>query len=81
MQSRAGDRRRKLIIDWLGFLLCDTIAPDESYIIFAGTGLPESRGAYDLYVSFRRDGVWDKTDEPGRQDQFGGLGFLTESFA
>jgi Tol biopolymer transport system component len=34
------------------------IAPDESYIIFAGTGLPESRGAYDLYVSFRRDGAW-----------------------
>jgi Tol biopolymer transport system component len=36
------------------------IAPDESYIIFAGTGLPESRGAYDLYVSFRRDGAWTK---------------------
>jgi Tol biopolymer transport system component len=36
------------------------IAPDESYIIFAGTGLPESRGAYDLYVSFRRDGEWTK---------------------
>jgi len=36
------------------------IAPDESYIIFAGTGLPESRGAYDLYVSFRRDGAWRK---------------------
>ena len=27
------------------------IAPDESYMILAGTGLPESRGAYDLYVS------------------------------
>jgi hypothetical protein len=36
------------------------IAPDESYIIFAGTGLPESRGAYDIYVSFRRDGAWTK---------------------
>jgi Tol biopolymer transport system component len=36
------------------------IAPDESYIIFAGIGLPGSRGAYDLYVSFRRDGVWTK---------------------
>ena len=36
------------------------IAPDESYIIFAGTGLPESCGAYDLYVSFRRDGAWTK---------------------
>ena len=29
---------------------------------------------------FRRDGVVDKTDEPGRQDQFGGLRFLTENF-
>ena len=36
------------------------IAPDESYIIFAGTGLPESRGAYDLYVSFRRGAAWTK---------------------
>jgi Tol biopolymer transport system component len=36
------------------------IALDESYIIFAGTGLPESRGAYDIYVSFRRDGAWTK---------------------
>jgi Tol biopolymer transport system component len=36
------------------------IAPDESYIIFAGTGLPESRGAYDLYISFRRDNAWTK---------------------
>lgn len=36
------------------------IAPDESYIIFAGTGLPQSRGAYDLYVSFRRDGSWTR---------------------
>lgn len=36
------------------------IAPDESYIIFAGIGLPESRGAYDIYVSFRRDGAWTK---------------------
>ena len=41
------------------------IAPDESYIIFAGTGLPESRGAYDLYVSFRRDGVWTKPTNLG----------------
>lgn len=41
------------------------IAPDESYIIFAGTGLPETRGAYDLYVSFRRDGVWTKPTNLG----------------
>jgi Tol biopolymer transport system component len=43
------------------------IAPDESYIIFAGTGLPESRGAYDLYVSFRRDGVWTKPTNLGNR--------------
>ena len=41
------------------------IAPDESYIIFAGTGLPESRGAYDLYMSFRRDGGWTKPTNLG----------------
>jgi Tol biopolymer transport system component len=41
------------------------IAPDESYIIFAGTGLPESRGAYDLYVSFRRDNGWTKPENLG----------------
>src|SRR6185436_12085740 len=36
------------------------VAPDESYIIFSGTSLPESRGAYDLYVSLHRDGAWTK---------------------
>ena len=41
------------------------IAPDESYIIFAGTGLPESRGAYDLYVSFRRENGWMKPTNLG----------------
>lgn len=43
------------------------IAPDESYIIFAGTSLPESRGAYDLYVSFQRDGAWTKPRNLGDQ--------------
>ena len=56
------------------------IAPDESYIIFAGTGLPESHGAYDLYVSFRARKRLDQTGEPWRHDQFSGLGFLPESF-
>ena len=36
------------------------IAPDESYLIFAGTGLPESKGAYDLYVSLRQNGTWTR---------------------
>lgn len=34
------------------------IAPDESYLIFAGNGRPDSFGAYDLYVSYRRNGEW-----------------------
>src|SRR5882724_5958976 len=34
------------------------IAPDESYLIFAALGLPDSNGIYDLYISFRRDGAW-----------------------
>lgn len=41
------------------------VAPDESYIIFAGTGLPESKGAYDLYISFRRDNTWSKPENLG----------------
>ena len=36
------------------------IAPDESYLIFAALGLPDSNGIYDLYISFRRDGAWTK---------------------
>lgn len=34
------------------------VAPDESFLIFASNGRPDTRGAYDLYVSFRRDGRW-----------------------
>src|SRR4029453_13739856 len=41
------------------------IAPDESYLIFAGTGLPESKGAYDLYVSLRRTGTWTRRRHMG----------------
>jgi Tol biopolymer transport system component len=36
------------------------IAADESYLIFAAIGLPDSKGIYDLYISFRRDGAWTK---------------------
>ena len=36
------------------------IAPDESYLIFAALGLPDSKGIYDLYISFRQDGAWTK---------------------
>jgi hypothetical protein len=34
------------------------IAPDESYLIFSGAARADSVGGYDLYVSVRRDGVW-----------------------
>lgn len=34
------------------------IAPDESLLIFASRGRPDTRGSYDLYVSFQRDGRW-----------------------
>ena len=57
------------------------IAPDQSYIIFAGTGLPESRGAYDLSVSFRRDSVWTKPTNLGDKINSVGWDFSTESFA
>jgi Tol biopolymer transport system component len=36
------------------------IAPDESYLILAALGLPDSKGIYDLYISFRQDGAWTK---------------------
>jgi len=34
------------------------IAPDESYLIFAAAGRPDGHGAFDLYISFQKDGVW-----------------------
>jgi hypothetical protein len=55
------------------------IAPDESYLIFAGTGLTESWGAYDLYISFRRGGQWTKPRNR-RQNKFRGLGFFAKGF-
>jgi len=36
------------------------IAPDESYLIFSGAGRPDGVGGYDLYLSVRRNGVWQK---------------------
>jgi Tol biopolymer transport system component len=36
-----------------------TVAPDQSWIVFASSGRPDSRGQGDLYVSFRGpDGTW-----------------------
>ncbi|HJU40559.1 MAG TPA: hypothetical protein VJ724_13365 [Tahibacter sp.] len=33
-------------------------APDESYVILASDGRPDTRGKYDLYVSWQCDGQW-----------------------
>jgi len=35
-----------------------TIAPDESYLVFAAYGRADAIGDGDLYVSFRHDGAW-----------------------
>ncbi len=34
------------------------ISPDETYLIFSALGRPEGPGGYDLYLSERRNGVW-----------------------
>jgi Tol biopolymer transport system component len=36
------------------------IAPDESYLIFSGQNRADGAGGFDLYVSERRGGVWQK---------------------
>ena len=36
------------------------IAPDESYLIFSAQGRPEGPGGFDLYVSERRNGIWQR---------------------
>jgi Tol biopolymer transport system component len=41
------------------------IAPDESYMIFAAAGRPEGKGAFDLYLTFRRNGAWTKPESLG----------------
>jgi Tol biopolymer transport system component len=34
------------------------IAPDESCLVFASTGRPDDLGGGDLYISYRKNGVW-----------------------
>lgn len=36
------------------------VAPDESYLIFSAQGRPDGPGGFDLYVSERRDGIWQR---------------------
>jgi Tol biopolymer transport system component len=43
------------------------ISPDESYLIFAAVGRPDGKGQFDLFVSYRRDGVWTKAVNLGEK--------------
>ena len=36
------------------------VAPDESYLIVSAQGRPDGLGGFDLYISFRRNGVWQR---------------------
>jgi Tol biopolymer transport system component len=41
------------------------IAPDESFIIFAAAGRPDGKGAFDLYISYNKNGSWTKGESLG----------------
>lgn len=41
------------------------VAPDESYIIFSSKGRADSRGSYDLYISYRRGETWSEPQNLG----------------
>jgi Tol biopolymer transport system component len=41
------------------------VAPDESYLLFSGQGRPDGLGGFDLYLSRRKDGVWQRPEHLG----------------
>jgi hypothetical protein len=41
------------------------LAPDKSYILFAGYGRPDSKGNGDIYISWNRNGAWTKAKNVG----------------
>ncbi|MTI87527.1 MAG: hypothetical protein FH748_06115 [Balneolaceae bacterium] len=41
------------------------IAPDESFLIFSSNGYKNTRGTYDLYISYNREGAWTKPQNLG----------------
>ena len=41
------------------------IAPDESFLILMAGGRPESKGGFDLYISYNRNGTWAKLENLG----------------
>jgi hypothetical protein len=46
--------------DWDAF-----IAPDESYIIFSSQNREDTLGEQDLYISYKKDGIWTKACNMG----------------
>jgi hypothetical protein len=48
------------------------VAPDESYLIFSSNGRPDTRGAYDLYVTWQCNGAWS---EPRNLDMLNTAGW------
>lgn len=51
------------------------VAPDESYLVFVSYGRPGGSGDGDLYVSFRRNGVWSRAENLGPEINSGALDF------
>ena len=43
------------------------ISPDESFLILMGGGRPDSKGGFDLYISYNRNGTWTKPVNLGDQ--------------
>lgn len=41
------------------------IAPDESFLIFSSKGYEDTRGAYDLYISYNQEGTWSDPQNLG----------------
>jgi Tol biopolymer transport system component len=48
------------------------VSPDERFIIFMGGGRADGLGGFDLYISYRRQGVWTKPLNLGEQVNSGG---------
>lgn len=41
------------------------LAPDKSFMLFAGYGRPDSKGGGDIYMSWYKDGAWTKAKNVG----------------
>ena len=51
------------------------IAPDESFVIIATASRQDSKGAFDLYVSYTDKGVWSKSENLGAMINSSGWDF------